>query len=219
VGHLTKKKQDEKSPSNLIVALIEGGAQGVKMVVAIATLLIVFLGLESIVDLALEQLPWIKESPLSVTRILGWLAWPFAILLGLRPDEWHIGAELLGVRFVQTEVAAYFQLAAIQSMTPPPLSMRSLTALTYALCGFVHIASVGIFVGWGRGVDPFTDKRGIAAWITCAVDCLLGDVADRLHSRSVIITLRIAFLHAQINFGECSIDLFSTGRSRCRRAA
>ena len=180
-----QKKQDEKSPSNLIGALIEGGAQGVKMVVGIATLLIVFLGLESVVDLALEQLPWIKETPLSVTRILGWLAWPFAILLGLRPDEWHIGAELLGVRFVQTEVAAYFQLAAIQSMTPPPLSIRSLTALTYALCGFVHIASVGIFVGGLGALIPSRTKEvsllGLRAlWTAFLATLLTGCIAGVL---------------------------------------
>ncbi|MCZ6624243.1 MAG: nucleoside permease nupX [Deltaproteobacteria bacterium] len=182
-----QKNQDAKSPSNLITALIEGGAQGVKMVVAIATLLIVFLGLESVVDLALEQLPWIKETPLSVTRILSWLAWPFAILLGLRPDEWQIGAELLGVRFVQTEVAAYFQLAAIQSMTPPPLSMRSLTALTYALCGFVHIASVGIFVGGLGALIPSRTKEvsllGLRAlWTAFLATLLTGCLAGVLSS-------------------------------------
>jgi len=182
-----QKNQDEKSPSNLITALIEGGAQGVKMVVAIATLLIVFLGLEAVVDLALEQLPWIKETPLSVTRILSWLAWPFAILLGLRPDEWHIGAELLGVRFVQTEVAAYFQLAAIQSVTPPPLSMRSLTALTYALCGFVHIASVGIFVGGVAALIPSRTKEvsllGLRAlWTAFLATLLTGCLAGVLAS-------------------------------------
>ena len=132
-------------PSNLIVALIDGAGQGMKMAVGIAALLIVFLGLEALVDLALAQLPAIGGVPLSVTRVLAWLTWPFAILLGLRPEEWQIGADLLGSRFIETEVAAYFKLAAVQSASPPPLSPRSLTAMTYALCGFVHVASMGIF--------------------------------------------------------------------------
>ena len=186
-GVLNKKNQDEKSPSNLIVALTEGGTQGVKMVVAIATLLIVFLGLESVVDLALAQFPWIEGAPLSVTRILGWLTWPFAILLGLRPDEWHIGAELLGRRFVETEVSAYFQLAAIQSVTPPPLSMRSLTTLTYALCGFVHIASAGIFVGGLGALIPSRTKEvsllGLRAlWTAFLATLLTGCIAGVLAS-------------------------------------
>jgi concentrative nucleoside transporter, CNT family len=143
-------------PSNLIVALIDGAGQGMTMAVGIAALLIVFLGLEALVDLALAQLPAFAGSPLSVTRLLGWLTWPFTILLGLRPEEWQIGADLLGSRFIETEVAAYFKLAALQSATPPPLSPRSLTALTYALCGFVHVASMGIFVG---GISALVPRR------------------------------------------------------------
>ena len=181
----TSPDQEKQPPANLIVALMEGGAQGVKMAVGIATLLIVFLGLEAIVDLALEQLPLIHGAPLSVTRLLGWFAWPFAILLGLRPDEWHIGAELLGLRFVQTEVAAYFQLAAIQSMTPPPLSMRSFTALAYTLCGFVHIASMGIFVGGVATLIPSRTKElsllGLRAlWTAFLATLLTGCLATVL---------------------------------------
>ena len=134
-------------PANLIVALIDGAGQGMKMAVGIAALLIVFLGLEALVDLALGLLPPFGGVALSVTRVLAWLTWPFTILLGLRPEEWQIGADLLGSRFIETEVAAYFKLAAVQSSSPPPLTPRSLTAMTYALCGFVHVASMGIFVG------------------------------------------------------------------------
>jgi concentrative nucleoside transporter, CNT family len=155
----SREDQERKPPQNLVVALMDGGTQGVKMAVGIATLLIVFLGLVAIVDLLLAQLPLVNEAPLSVTRLLEWLAWPFAILLGLQPTEWHIGAKLLGLRFVETEVAAYFQLAAVQKTVPTPLSMRSLTALTYALCGFVHLASMGIFVGGLAALIPSRTKE------------------------------------------------------------
>lgn len=69
------------------------------------------------------------------------------MLLGLHLEEWQIGGDLLESRFIETEVAAYFKLAAVEAASPPPLSPRSLTAMTYALCGFVHVASLGIFVG------------------------------------------------------------------------
>jgi CNT family concentrative nucleoside transporter len=141
-------------PPNLIVALIDGAAQGMKMAIGIAALLIVLLGLEALIDLALAQVPSLEGGPLSVTRILAWLTWPFTILLGLRPDEWWIGADLLGSRFIETEVAAYFKLAALQSTSPPALSPRSLIAMTYALCGFVHVASMGIFVGGIAALVP-----------------------------------------------------------------
>ena len=172
-------------PSNLIVALIDGAGQGMKMAVGIAALLIVFLGLEALVDLALAQLPMIGGVPLSVTRILAWLTWPFAVLLGLRPEEWQIGADLLGSRFIETEVAAYFKLAAVQSASPPPLSPRSLTAMTYALCGFVHVASMGIFVGGISALVPHRAKDisllGLRAlWTAFLTTLLTGCIAGVL---------------------------------------
>ncbi|MFO0701930.1 MAG: nucleoside transporter C-terminal domain-containing protein [Nitrospira sp.] len=174
-------------PPNLIVALIDGAGQGMRMAVGIAALLIVFLGLEALVDLALAQLPVINGVPLSLTRILAWLTWPFAILLGLRPEEWQIGADLLGSRFIETEVAAYFKLAAVQSASPPPLSPRSLTALTYALCGFVHVASMGIFVGGISALVPHRAKDisllGLRAlWTAYLTTLLTGCIAGVLAS-------------------------------------
>ena len=142
-----EEQTDGTKPSNLMVALVEGGEQGVKMAVSIATLLIVVLGLEALVDLLLNQLPAMNNAPLTVSRIMGWLSWPFVILMGLRPEEWQMGSQILGSRFVETEVTAYFNLAAAQSIVPPTFTPRSFTALTYALCGFVHIASLGIFIG------------------------------------------------------------------------
>ena len=174
-------------PSNLIVALIDGAGQGIKMAVGIAALLIVFLGLEALVDVALAQLPAIGGVPLSMTRILAWLTWPFAVLLGLRPEEWQIGADLLGSRFIETEVAAYFKLAAVQSTSPPPLSPRSLTTMTYALCGFVHVASMGIFVGGISALVPHRAKDisllGLRAlWTAYLTTLLTGCIAGVLSS-------------------------------------
>lgn len=174
-------------PSNFIVALIDGAGQGMKMAVGIAALLIVFLGLEALVDLALAQLPAIGGVSLSLSRILAWLTWPFAVLLGLRPEEWQMGADLLGSRFIETEVAAYFKLAAVQSASPPPLSPRSLTALTYALCGFVHVASMGIFVGGISALVPHRAKDisllGLRAlWTAFLATLLTGCIAGVLAS-------------------------------------
>lgn len=167
-----------KSSGNLITALIDGGAQGVRMAVGIATLLIVVLGLEAVVDLVLGLFP----GSLTLAGILGWLTWPFAVLLGLRPEEWQLGAEILGARFIEGEVPAYFSLAAAQAATPPAFSLRSLTALTYALCGFVHVASMGIFVGGLAALIPDRVKDlsllGLRAlWTSFLATFLTGCVA------------------------------------------
>ncbi len=150
------QEKNEVSSSNLMVALMNGGAQGVKMAVGIGTLLIVVLGLESLIDLILGKIFFIDGDPLSLGKLLGWLTWPFTALLGLQPNEWLAASKILGSRFIETEVTAYFNLAAVQENTPPVFSQRSLVIITYALCGFVHVASVGIFVG---GLAPLMPTR------------------------------------------------------------
>jgi len=176
---------EARAPANLMVALIEGGMQGLKMAVGIAALLIVFLGLEAVVDLALGVLPQMGGTPLSLNRILGWLAWPFTVFMGLRPEEWQTASQILGARFVETEVTAYFHLAAVQGATPPALTPRSLTVLTYALCGFVHVASMGIFVGGLAALIPSriqdVSRLGLRAlWTAFLATVLTGCIAGVL---------------------------------------
>ena len=96
--------------TNLMNAFVEGGSQGVKMAVGIATVLIIVLGLESLFDLILGKLPEFQGQPFSAIRLLGWVTFPFSILLGLRPEEWEIASQILGSRFIETEVSTYFSL-------------------------------------------------------------------------------------------------------------
>jgi len=61
-------------------------------------------------------------------------------------------ANQLSQRIILTEVVAYQQLGEMASTQT--LSPRSLLVLSYALCGFAHVASVGIFVGGIAALVP-----------------------------------------------------------------
>ena len=174
-----------KKPTNVMVVLMEGGALGVKLAISIATLLIIVLGLQEVVDLILKLIPKISGQPISINRIFGWLVWPFTLLIGLKPEEWEMGSQILGSRFVETEVSAYFQLAGVQSVQTQAFSLRSFTALTYSLCGFVHFASLGIFVGGLTAIVPSRAKevsilgiRGL--WTAFLATLLTGCIAGAL---------------------------------------
>jgi CNT family concentrative nucleoside transporter len=77
--------RDNSSQTNLMNAFVEGGSQGVKMAVGIATVLIIVLGLEALFDLILGKLPEFQGQPFSAIRLLGWITFPFSILLVIRP--------------------------------------------------------------------------------------------------------------------------------------
>ena len=162
-----------------MVALLKGGTQGVKMAVGIATVLIVVLGLEALVDLGLAES---FGQNISAQTLLGWLTVPFSALLGLRPEEWQLAGQILGSRFIETEVSAYFALAQAQIADPAPFTQRSVTILTYALCGFVHLASMGIFIGGLTALVPsrandITVMGGRALWTAFLATVLTGCIA------------------------------------------
>lgn len=182
LGKLPQAENDAESPSNFIVALVKGGSQGAKMAVGIATVLIVVLGLEALLDLILSKS---FGQNFSVQNLLGWLTVPFSALMGLPPEEWKMASQILGSRFVETEVSAYFALAQAQTADPVTFTKRSVIILTYALCGFVHLASLEIFVGGLTALVPsrandITVIGGRALWTAFLATILTGCIAGAL---------------------------------------
>ena len=184
LGESHDDSRDNSNQTSLMNAFVEGGSQGVKMAVGIATVLIIVLGLEALLDLILGKLPEFLSQSFSVVRLLGWITFPFSILLGLRPEEWEIASQILGSRFIETEVSAYFSLASIQA-TDAALTIRSMAIMTYALCGFVHISSMGIFVGGLSALVPSRAHEisliGLQAlWTSFLATLLTGCIAGSL---------------------------------------
>lgn len=151
---------DSEREANALAALARGAMDGLKLSAGIATMLIAILGLAALVDLLLirSSAPFADAlgGPLELRRLLGWLFTPFAVLLGLPSSDWSSASQLLGTRSVMTEVVAYQQLAELAQNGA--LQSRTLLVLSYALCGFTHIASLGIFVGGVGAIAP--ERRG-----------------------------------------------------------
>ena len=110
------------------------------------------LGAEFALSQATAPLEGWFGAPLTLQRILGWVFTPLAWLLGLEASDLSQAGQLLGQRILLTEVVAYQKLgemAAAESLSP-----RTMLVLSYALCGFAHLASVGIFVGGITALVP-----------------------------------------------------------------
>jgi CNT family concentrative nucleoside transporter len=142
-------------PRNLMSAVIDGAMDGLKLAAGISALLIAVLGLVALVDKALGLISsWVGlGAPLTLVRMLSWLFYPFAFLLGLQSSDIPMAARLLGERVILTEVVSYGDLAGLVSsgqLSDP----RSLVILSYALCGFAHVASIAIFVGGTAALAP-----------------------------------------------------------------
>jgi CNT family concentrative nucleoside transporter len=106
--------EDESSRSKtLIGAIIDGSMDGLKLAAGISALIIAILGIVALVDKLLGVASsWFGMSePLSIVRILGWLFYPFAFLLGVQTTDVPVAARLLGERVILTEVFSYNHLA------------------------------------------------------------------------------------------------------------
>jgi len=140
---------------NLMSAIIQGAMDGVKLAAGISALLIAMLGLVALVDKILGAVSgqFGMAQPLTLVKILGWLFYPFAALLGIAQADIAEASRLLGERVILTEVVSYQDLAqmvAAGQLTDP----RTVVILSYALCGFAHVASMAIFVGGTAALAP-----------------------------------------------------------------
>ena len=148
--------EDESARSrNLMGAIIEGAMDGVKLAAGISALLIAMLGLTSLID---KLLVWPSRwlglvEPLSLVRMLSWIFYPLVALLGIARDDMAEASRLLGERVILTEVVSYQDLG--QMIADGQLSdPRTVVIMSYALCGFAHVASVAIFVGGTAALVP-----------------------------------------------------------------
>ena len=130
--------------NNVFLAAANGAQTGVQIAIAVAAMLIAFTSLIALVN---GLLGWVGGlfglDGLSIQFILGWLFSPVMWSIGIPWEEARIGGAIFGEKVVLNEFIAYLSLIEQQAQ----LSERSLTILTFALCGFANFASIGILLG------------------------------------------------------------------------
>jgi concentrative nucleoside transporter, CNT family len=131
--------------SGSIDALTRGTLEGAQLLLNIVAMLVVFVALVALVNLAI--------APYTLQGALGWVLAPLAWLAGIPWSEAHAAGSLLGTKTVINELVAYLDLA---KMTE--LSERTRLLLTYALCGFANLGSLGIMIGGLGTMSP--ERRG-----------------------------------------------------------
>ncbi|KPK40084.1 MAG: nucleoside:proton symporter [Gammaproteobacteria bacterium SG8_47] len=130
--------------SSSMDAVTQGTLQGVQLLINIVAMLLVFVALVSLINLMLGWLPSLDGEPITLQRLLGYLMAPIAWLLGIPWHEATLAGGLLGTKTILNELLAYLELA---QMSDEAMSQRSRLILTYALCGFANLGSLGIMLG------------------------------------------------------------------------
>ncbi|WP_346266685.1 NupC/NupG family nucleoside CNT transporter [Neokomagataea anthophila] len=120
-------------------ALADGAMNGVRIAVAVGAVLVAFVGLIALVDGLLGSMG------LTLTRILGVVLAPVVWLMGVPWHEAVTAGGLFGQKIVFNEFVAYASLSPM--IHAHALSTHTVTILSFALCGFANLSTIGILIG------------------------------------------------------------------------
>lgn len=134
-------------------AITRGVQDGVMVAVNVAAFIIVFVAFVWIGNNLLAagqgaavRLGLMAPSADIVTlqMIFGYVFAPVAYAIGVPWSDAHAAGNILGTKLFLTEFIAFIDLGALPA---DAISERSRMILTYAVCGFANVASVGIMTG------------------------------------------------------------------------
>ncbi len=148
--------------SSSMDAITHGVQDGLMVVVNVAAFLLVFVSLVYVTNNILSVFGNIGGSPITLQRIFGFIFSPLAWLMGINWAEAKQAGSLLGTKLFLTEFVAYIDLGAIPKEA---MSERTRMIMTYALCGFANVGSIGIMTGGMTALMPERREEILAlAW-------------------------------------------------------
>ncbi|WP_407309715.1 NupC/NupG family nucleoside CNT transporter [Pseudomonas sp. nanlin1] len=151
----------ERRPANLIDAAAEGAQAGLRLAVAVGTMLLAFIALIALLNGLLGWLGgWVGYPQLTLQLILGYLLAPVAWLIGVPWSEAVLAGGFIGQKLVLNEFVAYADLghyltaAKAAQAGVPLLSQHTQVIVTFALCGFANLSSIAIQLAGLSGIAP-----------------------------------------------------------------
>ncbi|KAJ5206287.1 Na dependent nucleoside transporter [Penicillium cf. griseofulvum] len=174
-GRVIIPDDEEHRAANSLHAFTNGTWLGLKIAAMITSTLLCIIALIGLVN---GLLTWwgrylnINDPTLTLELIVGYICYPIAFLLGVSRDkDLLLVGKLIGTKLVTNEFVAYDRLQ--HAAEYAELSDRSRLIVTYALCGFANIGSLGNQIGVlsqlapGRARD--VSRVAVSAMVTGAI--------------------------------------------------
>ena len=140
----TKGYESDLMYNSSMDAISRGVQDGAMVAVNVAAMLIVFVSLVWMVNGVLMSAVPVDGAPLTLQRLVGFAFAPVAYMIGIPWNESKVAGYILGTKLFLTEFVAFIDLGHIPAGV---ISERTRMILTYAVCGFANVASVGILSG------------------------------------------------------------------------
>ena len=130
-------------------AIVRGTSDGLKLMINVGAMLLVFIALVALFNSALLLVPYSSNDPLTLQTILGWMFAPLVWLMGIPWQEAQLAGTLMGIKTALNELLAFLALVDLPAES---LSDKSTIIMTYALCGFANFGSLGIMIAGLSGM-------------------------------------------------------------------
>jgi CNT family concentrative nucleoside transporter len=182
---------------NIVDALARGAADGLKLALNIAAMLLAFIAIIAALNWILTEgigswtglNEWVRASTnntfsgFSLEYIFGQVFRLIAFAMGIEWSQALPVASLLGQKMVINEFIAYSSLADMKNAGL--LTEKSIIISTYALCGFANFSSIAIQIGGIGGMAPGRQadlsKLGIRAMLAASLATMMsGTIAGAL---------------------------------------
>lgn len=162
VIHISK----EKIGDNILDAMANGTAEGIKLAVNVAGMLLVFIAFMALINYVfylignftalnsiIQDISGGMYDGLSLQFLLGYLFAPLMWLIGVpSADVLQVG-QLLGQKIILNEFIGYSNMAQLMANNQF-VAIKSIIMATYILCGFANFGSIGIQIGGIGSLAP-----------------------------------------------------------------
>ncbi|MGX1901278.1 NupC/NupG family nucleoside CNT transporter [Thermolongibacillus altinsuensis] len=147
--HFEMEKDEEST--NVIDAVARGASEGLKLALNVGAMLLAFIALIALINGLLSGIGQLfNYDGLTLEKILGFAFAPLAFAIGVPWSEAVTAGGFIGQKLILNEFVAY------SSFAPqiPELSAKTVAIVSFALCGFANISSVGMLIGGLGNLAP-----------------------------------------------------------------
>ncbi|MDR4937415.1 NupC/NupG family nucleoside CNT transporter [Rossellomorea marisflavi] len=168
------KMEADSDSANVIDAAAKGASVGLQLALNIGAMLLAFIALVALINGILGLIGGVfGYSDLTLELILGYVFSPLAWAIGVPWSEAVTAGNFIGQKLVINEFVAYSNFAPVLG----DLSDKAVAIISFALCGFANVSSLGILLG-GLGNlapnrRPEIAKLGLRAVLAGALASLL----------------------------------------------
>ncbi|MER2028093.1 MAG: NupC/NupG family nucleoside CNT transporter [Solibacillus sp.] len=152
------KLERNSEATNVIDAAAAGASDGLKLAVNVGAMLLSFIALIALLNGILGGITGLFGfDNVTLEGLLGYVFAPLAFLIGVPWDEAVRAGSFIGQKLILNEFVAYSNFGPIIG----EFSDKTAIIISFALCGFANLSSMGILIGGLGGMAP--QKRTMIA--------------------------------------------------------